>query len=101
LKSINNNGITPIILDLKMRIRLLDIKEEIRKCVNKLVERINIIEDSMKRKDWYEQLEEVKEYCKQLNGEELDATMLEIDISKLKTELLLYLDTKTEPKMWK
>jgi predicted Zn-ribbon and HTH transcriptional regulator len=70
------------ILDLKKRIRLLDEKEEICKDINKLVKRINIIEDSMERKDWYEQLEEVKEYYKQLNGEELVTTMSEINMSK-------------------
>jgi hypothetical protein len=49
-----------IILDIK--IRLNEGKENLWKNIHKLMDRINLIEKSIERKDYYDQIEETKEF---------------------------------------
>jgi hypothetical protein len=69
LNRLDNNGITTAILNIKMMIRLKEDKEEICKQIIDTLKRIEIIQDSKERNDWYTQIEELKEYFRDLNNE--------------------------------
>jgi hypothetical protein len=69
LNKLDNNGIMTAIRNIMMMIRKHEEKEEICNQIIDTIRRIGIIEDSIERKDWYIQIEELKEYFKDLNNE--------------------------------
>jgi hypothetical protein len=57
------------ILNIKLTIRLREEKEEISNQIIDTLKRIEIIQDSIERNDSYTQIEELKEYFRDLNDE--------------------------------
>jgi hypothetical protein len=68
VNKLDNNGIMTSILNIKTMIRKHGEKEEICSQIIGTIKRIGIIEDTIERNDWYTQMEELKEYFKDLNG---------------------------------
>jgi hypothetical protein len=102
LKSIDSNGLMTAILNLKKRIRILDYDEDLQKDLKQLLGRINKLKDSEERKEWYEQIREIKEYYKQIKGEELNVELPETSRSQpenIITPLLGYNDKRKEGKL--
>jgi hypothetical protein len=95
LKSVDYNCILTTIFDKKMCMRLKEDKDAICTDMNKWIEKIRIIEESRERKDWYDEIEETKEFCKQFDGEELVVSQSEPEIPKpenIIAPLLGYID---------
>jgi hypothetical protein len=80
LKKLDYNGIMTAILDLKMMIRKEVEKDYICKQFKDTLKRIGIIEDSMERNDWYSQMNNLKEYYRELYNETVTIEIPEAEI---------------------
>jgi hypothetical protein len=69
LKKLDYNGIMTAIIDLKTMIRKETEKDYICKQFIEIIKRIGIIEDSIEKNDWYSQMNDLKEYYKELYDE--------------------------------
>jgi hypothetical protein len=79
LKKLDYDGIMTAIVDLTMMIRKEVGKEVIGKQFNDTLRRIGIIEDSIERNDWYSQMKDLKEYCRELYNETITIEIPEIE----------------------
>jgi hypothetical protein len=68
------------ILKIKMIIRLKEDKEEICKEIGDTLKRIGIIQDSIERNDWYAQIEELKEYFRDLSNGTITIEIPEVQL---------------------
>jgi hypothetical protein len=80
LKKLDNNDIMTAILDLKMMIRKGEEKEFICTQFKDTLKRIGIIEDSIERNDWNSQMNDLKEYYRELYNETITIEIPEAEI---------------------
>jgi hypothetical protein len=80
LNKLDYNGILTRILDIKMAIRREEREEEITTKYEETMKGIEIIEDAIQRRDWYEQMEELKRFYTDISGKMITIETPEIRI---------------------
>jgi hypothetical protein len=80
LKKLDYNGIMTRILDIKMMMRQKAEKIEIAAKYGETLKGIELVEDAIQRKDWYDQMEELKRFYTDISGKTITIEIPEVEV---------------------